>query len=55
MHPLFQRRVILVTGKGGVGRTTITGALALAAARLGKRVIVTEQSAPEVEYTPLAR
>jgi arsenite/tail-anchored protein-transporting ATPase len=52
---LFRRRVALVTGKGGVGRTTMTAAIAIAGAKLGKRVLVTELADPEVEYTPLAR
>ena len=42
MNDLFERRVILVTGKGGVGRTTLTAALARAAAAHGKRVLVSE-------------
>src|SRR5213592_4218089 len=33
------RRVILVVGCGGVGKTTTTAALGLAAARRGKRVL----------------
>lgn len=52
---LFDRRVVLITGKGGVGRTTLTAALALAGARRGRRVLVTEVTDPDVEYTPLAR
>lgn len=34
-------RVVLVTGKGGVGKTTISGATALAAADAGYRTLVT--------------
>ncbi|KYF51048.1 anion-transporting ATPase, partial [Sorangium cellulosum] len=34
------RRFLFVTGKGGVGKTTISGALALAFAARGKRVLV---------------
>jgi arsenite-transporting ATPase len=52
---LFGMRVALITGKGGVGRTTLSGALALAAAKKGRRVLVTEIGDPSVEYTPLAR
>jgi arsenite-transporting ATPase len=55
VQELFRKRVALVTGKGGVGRTTMTAAIAIAGAKLGKRVLVTELSDPEVEYTPLAR
>ncbi|HVY61599.1 MAG TPA: ArsA-related P-loop ATPase, partial [Planctomycetota bacterium] len=39
---LLDRRVVFVLGKGGVGRTTVTAALALAAARAGKRTIAVE-------------
>ncbi|MCB9641087.1 MAG: ArsA family ATPase [Myxococcales bacterium] len=39
MEKLFDRRVIMVTGKGGVGKTTITAALARVAAKQGKRVL----------------
>jgi anion-transporting ArsA/GET3 family ATPase len=39
---LLDRRLVLVTGKGGVGKTTVAAALGLAAARRGKRVVVCE-------------
>lgn len=42
MSGLGQRRVVLVSGKGGVGKTTVSIALALAAARAGKRVLLCE-------------
>ncbi len=42
MPGLSDRRVVLVTGKGGVGKTTVAVALALEAARRGKRVLVCE-------------
>ncbi|HEX3693638.1 MAG TPA: ArsA-related P-loop ATPase [Solirubrobacteraceae bacterium] len=35
--PPLERKLIVVTGKGGVGKTTIAAALALAAARAGRR------------------
>ncbi|MFC7375650.1 ArsA family ATPase [Brachybacterium sp. GCM10030267] len=35
-----QRRVLFLGGKGGVGKTTVASALALAAAREGRRVLV---------------
>ncbi len=42
-HPtLFDRRLLIVAGKGGVGRTTVACALALAAARRGKRVLLAQ-------------
>src|SRR3954453_4041294 len=37
---LGERRFLFVTGKGGVGKTTLSGALALALAARGKRVLV---------------
>jgi anion-transporting ArsA/GET3 family ATPase len=40
MQPLLDCRLIVVTGKGGVGKTTIAGALGLAAARRGARTLV---------------
>jgi hypothetical protein len=35
-------RVVIVAGKGGVGKTTVTAALATAAARTGMRVLIVE-------------
>ena len=35
-----QRRVLFLGGKGGVGKTTVASATALAAARAGRRVLV---------------
>lgn len=55
MVELFDRRVALVTGKGGVGRTTVAAAYARAAARAGKRVLLTEIAEPDGDYSPLAR
>jgi hypothetical protein len=40
--PLLERRLIVVTGKGGTGKTTVAAAVALAAATRGKRVLVAE-------------
>jgi len=39
---LRDRSVLFVTGKGGVGKTTVAAALGLAAARTGRRTIVCE-------------
>jgi anion-transporting ArsA/GET3 family ATPase len=39
---LLDKRLVVVTGKGGVGKTTVAAALGLAAARMGKRTIVAE-------------
>jgi anion-transporting ArsA/GET3 family ATPase len=37
---LLDRRLLFVTGKGGVGRTTVAGALAAACAARGRRVLL---------------
>jgi anion-transporting ArsA/GET3 family ATPase len=42
---LLDRRLLVVTGKGGVGKTTVAAALALVAARQGKRVLVVDVDA----------
>jgi len=49
VHPatLLDRRLLIVTGKGGVGKSTVSAALALAATRAGKRVLVCEVNAQE--------
>jgi hypothetical protein len=47
MPDLFDRDFLFVTGKGGVGKTTVSAALALAAARRGKRVLVAMCNAKE--------
>jgi hypothetical protein len=47
MSSLLERRFILLSGKGGVGRTTVAAALARAAADAGKRVLVAQASAAE--------
>jgi anion-transporting ArsA/GET3 family ATPase len=39
---LLDRRLVVVMGKGGVGRTTVAAALGLVAARRGRRAIVCE-------------
>lgn len=49
------RRILLVTGKGGVGRTTLTAAMARAAAQAGRRVLIAEIGDPDGDYSPLAR
>lgn len=42
LDQLFRRRLLVVAGKGGVGKTTVASALALEAARRGKRVLLCE-------------
>lgn len=44
---LLDKRLIIVTGKGGVGKTTVATALALASARSGQRTLVCEVNARE--------
>jgi anion-transporting ArsA/GET3 family ATPase len=39
---LLERRLVVVLGKGGVGRTTVSAALGLAGARRGRRALVVE-------------
>ena len=39
---VFERRALIVLGKGGVGKTSISGALALMAAHRGERVLLME-------------
>ncbi len=43
--PLLDRKLLFVSGKGGVGRSTVAAALALFAAEQGKRVLVCEVDA----------
>ena len=43
--PLLDRRLLFVTGKGGVGKTSVASALALLGARQGKRTLVCEVDA----------
>ena len=42
MTDLLERKLLFVTGKGGVGKTTVAAALALIAAERGKRTLVCE-------------
>jgi anion-transporting ArsA/GET3 family ATPase len=44
---LLDKRLVLVTGKGGVGKTTVAAALGLAAARRGKRTVLCEVAEQE--------
>ena len=41
---LLDHRILVVTGKGGVGKTTVCATLGLLAARQGRRVVITETS-----------
>jgi anion-transporting ArsA/GET3 family ATPase len=44
---VLDKRLVIVTGKGGVGKTTVAAALGLAAARRGKRTVVCEVAEQE--------
>ena len=47
MASLVDKRLVLVTGKGGTGKTTVGIALGLAAARAGRRTLVCEVAGQE--------
>ncbi len=55
MKDWLDKRLVLITGKGGVGRSTLTAALAHAAQRAGKRVLLTEVADGGDDYSPLAQ
>jgi anion-transporting ArsA/GET3 family ATPase len=44
---IFDKRLVFVTGKGGVGKSTVAAALGVAAARHGRRTIVCEVAQQE--------
>src|SRR4051794_33860517 len=47
---LLDKRLVFVTGKGGVGKTAVAACLARVAARRGKRVIICEVAAAETRH-----
>lgn len=55
MKALLSKRLVLITGKGGVGRSSVTAALAAVAQRHGKRVLVAETSDGGEDYSALAQ
>ncbi len=46
LDALFSRRLVFLTGKGGVGKSVVGSAMALAARERGKRVLLVEVAAP---------
>ena len=52
MVDLFDKRFIVVAGKGGVGRTTVSMILGVCAAKMGKRTLVCLTNAP-LRYSEL--
>ena len=42
---ILDRRLVVVTGKGGVGKTTVAAALGVAVVRTGRRALICEASA----------
>jgi anion-transporting ArsA/GET3 family ATPase len=46
LEDLLARRLVILTGKGGVGKSTVGAALALAARKRGKKVLLAEIDAP---------
>ena len=46
LRDLLRRRLVLLSGKGGVGKSLVGSALALAAAEQGKKVLLVEIDAP---------
>ncbi len=55
LQELFTKRVVLMTGKGGVGRSSLTAALATQAKRKGVRVLICDIGDDPNDYSPLAR
>ena len=51
---LSQARVLIVTGKGGVGKTTVSGVIANLAVRSGLRAMVVQIGAPSARHEPEA-
>ncbi len=44
---IFDKRLLFISGKGGVGKSTLCSALALSASRMGKRVLIVEMDEKE--------
>ena len=50
---LLSSRLVLVTGKGGVGKTTLAAALGQIAAATGKRVLLAEVGTEPKDFSPI--
>lgn len=50
---LFQRRLLIVSGKGGVGKSTVSAALGVLAARYGRKTLIVELAGQESMATLL--
>jgi len=44
---LFDKQLVIIAGKGGVGRTTVAAAMAMASANKGKRVLLAQTKSKE--------
>jgi anion-transporting ArsA/GET3 family ATPase len=55
MSALLDRRLVMVTGKGGTGKTTLSAALGLLAVRRGKRAVICEVARQERLATMFGR
>ncbi|MGC4113087.1 MAG: ArsA-related P-loop ATPase [Myxococcales bacterium] len=55
LEGMLHKRCVLVTGKGGAGKSTVTAAMASFAARRGRRVLVSEVGDETDGHSPLAR
>jgi arsenite/tail-anchored protein-transporting ATPase len=53
LDAILSARVLLVTGKGGTGKTTVAAALASLVSRAGKRVLVAELGQQPARHSPL--
>ncbi len=47
LDSIFTKRLLILTGKGGVGKTTLCAALGIIASRMGKRTLLVEVNARE--------
>jgi len=55
LDDLLDKRIVLITGKGGVGRSTLTAAIARVAQSRSRRVLLAEIGEEGHDYSPLAR